>query len=161
MKGLFFALVLVCASVVQAAAPTDAAVDGNYQWNRDYTISSAVGLDTLSGDSETDTILSGFTPKQGWQYVLVVDTLSGTGKDSVKVAIQVECFDALANSLYTLPIDSITDSTGVRAVVPFGGTLFGATYNIKAASYTDNGGEVIINRAYLYKRRVKTLHLRQ
>ena len=150
--------ILLAAAVAQAAAPTRAVVDADYDWsqvtNAD-TISSSTGYDTL-GEADSSSLLSNFVPQKGYQYILVRDAFTGTGSDSTSVQLRLSSKDCNKSLLYTTAVDSMTSSAGEAIVLPFGETAFGCYFDLKLMGYGDDGGQLIVNRVYLYKRRAIT-----
>jgi hypothetical protein len=149
-------LVLLVVSISQAAAPTYAAVDGVYRWARDTTISSSTAFDTLIGASDSSTIVTYWKPDQEWEYVLVRDAITGNGSDSVKFAIRVIAYDENSNLIYFVDVDSAAALAGEAYALSIAGANFGMKFTIKAKAYTDNGGEVILNRISIWKRKAIT-----
>ncbi len=150
-------LLLVCAVGARAAAPTFSAVDGVYEWERDTAIDTDGAFDTLAGTSDSSTIIDSiWRPDKGYEYILVRDAITGTGSDSVKVQVRVDCFDGLTK-MYALAIDSFTASTAEAVHIPIGGTLYGNKFRIRAVAYADNGGQVILNRLAIWRRRAVTI----
>lgn len=158
LSAILFVLFVV--SGLNAAAPAYSATDASYQYGGvDIAISTSTGLDTLSGASDSMTLLSGkaFDVQSGWQYILVRDAISGDGSDSVKIQVNLDALDKDGNLLYRTAIDSFTEASGEAVLLPLLGTAFGHKYRIKLHTYADNGGVVILNRFYIYKRRPVTM----
>lgn len=158
LSAILFVLFVV--SGLNAAAPAYSATDAFYQYGGvDIAISTSTGLDTLSGATDSMTLLSGkaFDVQSGWQYILVRDAFSGGGSDSVAIQVNLDALDKDGNLLYRTAIDSFTASAGEAVLLPLLGTVFGHKYRIKLHTYTGNGGEVILNRFYIYKRRPVTM----
>ena len=158
LSAILFVLFVV--SGLNAAAPAYSATDAFYQYGGvDIAISTSTGLDTLSGATDSMTLLSGkaFDVQSGWQYILVRDAFSGAGSDSVAIQVNLDALDKDGNLLYRTAIDSFTASAGEAVLLPLLGTVFGHKYRIKLHTYTGNGGEVILNRFYIYKRRPVTM----
>jgi len=150
---LFLAL-LVLPALVMAAAPTFRATDAVYDWDYDSIISSAAAHDTLISTTDSSVLLdSTWRPDRKWNYVLVRDAITGGGSDSVKVQLMVEAFDADRNKMYQIAVDSLTAAAGEAIEIPIGGTLLGNTFRVTLIGYTDNGGEVILNRISMMRRR--------
>ena len=157
LSAILFVLFVV--SGLNAEAPAYSATDASYQYGGvDIAISV---FDTLSGATDSMTLLSGkaFDVQSGWQYILVRDAFSGSDSDSDSVAIQVnlDALDKDGNLLYRTAIDSFTEAAGEAVLLPLLGTVFGHKYRIKLHTYTGHGGEVILNRFYIYKRRPVTM----
>lgn len=158
LSAILFVLFVV--SGLNAAAPAYSATDASYQYGGvDIAISTSTGLDTLSGATDSMTLLSGkaFDVQSGWQYILVRDAFSGAGSDSVAIQVNLDALDKDGNLLYRTAIDSFTASAGEAVLLPLLGTVFGHKYRIKLHTYTGNGGVVILNRFYIYKRRPVTM----
>lgn len=158
LSAILFVLFVV--SGLNAAAPAYSATDASYQYGGvDIAISTSTGLDTLGGATDSMTLLSGkaFDVQSGWQYILVRDAFSGDGSDSVKIEVNLDALDKDGNLLYRTAIDSFTQAAGEAVLLPLLGTVFGHKYRIKLHTYADNGGVVILNRFYIYKRRPVTM----
>lgn len=158
LSAILFVLFVV--SGLNAAAPAYSATDASYQYGGvDIAISTSTGLDTLGGETDSMTLLSGkaFDVQSGWQYILVRDAFSGDGSDSVKIQVNLDALDKDGNLLYRTAIDSFTQAAGEAVLLPLLGTAFGHKYRIKLHTYADNGGVVILNRFYIYKRRPVTM----
>jgi hypothetical protein len=157
VKQLFAIFVfLMAVTSVYSLAPTDAVIDGGYEVACDTIIKATGPFDTLSGATDSVTV---FTKNlnyrgEGWQYILVRDAITGGGSDSVKIAVVLDALDGNNNLFYRTVVDSFTASTGEAVRLPIGGTVIGTKYRVKFLTYTDNGGVVILNRIYLFKRRV-------
>lgn len=148
------AILLVAAVSCFALAPTNSATNGNYSWDVDYTISSAAGFDTVGGAADSSTLISLRPLQTGYEYILVRDAITGDGSDSIKISLSARMYDINKNLMYTVEVDSFTAAAGEAVSIPVGGTLFGSYMTLKAMTYTDNGGVVILNRMYLLKRKV-------
>lgn len=158
LSAILFVLFVV--SGLNAAAPAYSATDAYYQYGGvDIAISTSTKLDSLCGDADSMTLLSGkaFDVQSGWQYILVRDAFSGAGSDSVKIQVNLDALDKDGNLLYRTAIDSFTEAAGQAVLLPLLGTVFGHKYRIKLHTYTGNGGVVILNRFYIYKRRPVTM----
>lgn len=158
LSAILFVLFVV--SGLNAAAPAYSATDASYQYGGvDIAISTSTGLDTLSGTTDSMTLLSGkaFDVQSGWQYILVRDAFSGSSGDTVKIQVNLDALDKDGNLLYRTAIDSFTTAAGEAVLLPLLGTAFGHKYRIKLHTYTGNGGQVILNRFYIYKRRPVTM----
>lgn len=160
LSAILFVLFVV--SGLNAAAPAYSATDAYYQYGGvDIAISTSTKLDSLCGDADSMTLLSGkaFDVQSGWQYILVRDAFSGEASDNDSVAIQVnlDALDKDGNLLYRTAIDSFKQAAGEAVLLPLLGTVFGHKYRIKLHTYSGNGGRVILNRFYIYKRRPVTM----
>lgn len=160
LSAILFVLFVV--SGLNAEAPAYSATDAYYQYGGvDIAISTSTGLDTLSGATDSMTLLSGkaFDVQSGWQYILVRDAFSGDGSDSVAIQVNLDALDKDGNLLYRTAIDSFTQAAGEAVLLPLLGTVFGHKYRIKLHTYTGNAcvGKVILNRFYIYKRRPVTM----
>ena len=166
MKKVFIAvLALMLAGFAFATVPGFDAVNGNYMWGIDSTLKGAA-WDTLAGTSDTAIIASNLRlngTSEGWQYILAFAPLTGTSTiaggatvaDTVKARIEVIGKDGNGNTISkVLWIDSLTDANSKNIVFPAGGSMFGLMFDIKLESYAANGGQVILNRVYMLKRKV-------
>lgn len=152
----FFAFVIAGLGVANAAAPTYGATDATYEYGGlASTISSSV-FDTLA-ETDSTTLISGFTWDPDWQYVLVRDAITGTGSDSVAMQVRADCLNSSGTLVYSVPIDSLTAAAGEAVFIPISGTIFGSKLRIKLVTYTGNGGQVILNKFYIFKRRPVTI----
>ena len=148
MKKVLFSIILL-ASVLYAAAPS-AFSYGIEIW--DYEISDTIkaAYDTITSDSDSSVLFSNFVPESGWRYRLARAAFSGTGADSVKVAVLLRPEDFNNVPLCTLAVDSFTAAAGEYIEIPFG-TYPAKRYDIVAAGYTAIGSQVIINRMMLFR----------
>lgn len=145
-------VVLLVVAGCFAAAPTFNSSDVVYEYGGlDYTIASGA-FDTLVGTDST-TLVSGKTFNPDWQYILTRGAITGTGSDSVKLAVRADCLDSDGSLIYSVPIDSLTAADGEAIFVPITGSLFGSKIRIKLVAYTGNGGQVILNNLRIFKRR--------
>lgn len=156
--SIFLGLILVLVTGIFAAPPTNAVTNAAYEFGGidvNLPISSAAGFDTLAAvDSSTLIVSKPFGGAgQGWEYILVRDAITGTGSDSVKIQVVLDALDGKGVLLYRTAIDSFTTSGGESVLLPVYTTSIGSSFRIKLISYTDNGGQVILNRFYVYKRR--------
>jgi hypothetical protein len=163
MASMLAVAVLGAISAVMAAAPTHAAVDGVYEWKLDTTISSSAGLDTFTTAGDSLALLTGFRPDQKWEYILQRDACTGTaadgsGSDSVKVQVRVDCFNSSGSLLTRTNIDSFTTAPGENILLDFGGTLFAEKINIKLVAIADIGSQLILNRFSIWQRRAVTVN---
>lgn len=147
-------VVLTLALCVGAAAPiASTAVDAV------YTVKTATVLvlseDTLAAATTRDTLSASFSPEANWEYVLAFKTFTGTGADSIKVAVWVEALDDAGTRLSRVgSVDTITDSAGEQVLLPIHSGIVGTTYRIIVGGVAGNGG--IVNptdSVYVYKRR--------
>ncbi len=154
VKKIAALLVLVLsAAVVYGEAPTRVAVDNNYEWALDTTVDNDGAYDTLAALDSINVVATRFF-KTGYEYIVVRDAITGTGTDSLYMALYLYCYDNGGNLLYTVTVDSATAAAGEAYLLPIGQTAFGAKYTVKFKGYGDNGGQQIFNRLYIYKRRV-------
>jgi hypothetical protein len=135
-----------------ATAPTYGTTDATYEYGGLATTISSGVFDTLKGVDST-TLISNFVWEPDWQYVLVRDAITGTGSDSVAIQVRADCLNSSGNLLYSVLVDSLTASEGEAIFLPLSGTLFGSKLRIKLVGYAGNGGEVILNKFYIFKRR--------
>ena len=151
-------LVLVLVTGIHAAAPTNAATNSSYEYGGlEYEISASAGLDTLAGANDSMTLMDArsFTSsvRQGWEYILVRDAFTGTGSDSVRCILYADALTGSGSLLYRTAIDSFTTSEGEAVLLPFNSTVIGEKYRLKIITYAGNGGQLILNRFKILKRR--------
>lgn len=156
MKKIFaLLLVMLIAFIAFSAAPTYSTVDSNleFEFRNGDTISTVAAFDTL-GATDSTTIVSDFVPERPWEYIYIRDAITGTGADSVAVVVRVDCKDAYNGTvIYSVAIDTIVAAAGEAIAIPFGGTAFGNAFDIKLVSIAPSGGQLIINKGYLWRRR--------
>lgn len=154
MKKLILSALLsfFVVGVAYAAAPTYGTTDATYEYGGIATTISSGTFDTLAGVDST-TLISNFVWEPDWQYILVRDAITGTGSDSVAIQVRADCLNSSGNLLYSVLVDSLTASAGEAIFLPLSGTLFGSKLRIKLIGYTGNGGQVILNKFYIFKRR--------
>jgi hypothetical protein len=125
------------------------------------SISTSTGYDTLAASDSSGVLLSNWIPKKGFDYILVVGTITGTGSDSVALQIVVDCKDANGNVIYRATPDSITTGAGGAFNLDIGtidaaggaGVAVGHKYDVKLKTYTGAGTQAILNRLYVYRAR--------
>jgi hypothetical protein len=161
MKRILFALMAIAVLVASAtgAAPAYSNVDAVPEFSRERTISSAAAFDTLIG-SDSSTLVSLWNPDVGYQYVLVRDAITGDGADSVMMYIRVYCYDENNTLLYTVNVDTDSTSAGKAYDLAIGSQAFGMKYTLKAVGTTGNGGQNILNRLSIWKRRAVSIQKR-
>jgi len=162
MKKYFLAILMVVALVGAAysAAPAVSATNGNYIWQLAQTISADAAFDTLKGAATpADSVMmaENFVPRVGWEHILVTDTTSGGSTDSSTASVIIKCKDAAGNALYEVAADTLgVTAVGEAVLLPFGSTAIGHKFNVilRAVAATDRGTGFIVNRAYIYRRKV-------
>lgn len=140
-KLFAFSFITLCLAVlVNAQEPSRAG-------SRPYDAFSGIALsstsDTLFDSTTTDTVLSGFTPTKGKEYIFCFKALIGSGSDSTKFAVIMETLDPAGNRLNLIPIDTITDSTGQQVQIPFVYGGVGTSYNILRKGVYGQGDTVV------------------
>jgi hypothetical protein len=161
-KFLVFLLALV--SICFADAVSNTADDAAYSVEGLATsggvvvgdISSSTGYDTLAA-SDSVTILSNWKPEPGYEQLLVVGQITGTGSDSVAFAVRVDVKDNSGNLLYRATVDSVTSSAGKVLNLAIGTKAIGFQYDVKFKTYTGAGTQAIINQVFVFKRRPITV----
>ena len=152
---MFFviSILLMVAFAFANTAPSHSVTDGYYVTVRDTTIRSTAAWDTL-GATDSLTVLTDYNPDIGWEYILALSPLTGTGADSLVAYIRVDANDENGNvtQYYSCP-DSVLINTGTNTRLPFGSAVFGMKYDVKLLTTTGSGTQVIVNRAHLWKRR--------
>lgn len=152
MKKIMVALLTLLFAVagVYAAAPTGETVDANYVWELDRTISDANGFDTIL-DDDSIVIIDNFAPEQGYQYVLVNNTI--TEGSEAEFILNITCKDEDKDVLYvSSAVDTLTDLGGA-VLLPFGETLFGNYFKLVLVDGGNDVGTNILNTVKIYKRR--------
>lgn len=165
MKKILVLAILMLSSVfVFATAPTDEIADAVYWWDLDTALSSADNFDSLKLITDSSTILTKFSPKKLYQYMLGVGRITGTSIDTMKIRVVGDAYGTGAGGvgdsfIYRLEIDSITSGSGEMILIPFGETFIGSKFDIKFIDYNTVGTTINyqINELYLYKRRAVTL----
>lgn len=156
MKNLFVfmsVVALILTSVAYSLPASATSGDVVYEYGGlDYIISTSA-FDTLATATDSTTLLSGKSFSPDWQYILVRNAITGTGSDSVKLAVRVDALDSDGSLLYSTLADSLTTSDGEQILLPIFGSVFGQKIRIKLIAYTGNGGQVILNKFQIYKRR--------
>lgn len=147
----FLSLVLILAAVSFAAAPSYTAVDAGYEMKRVGTVAAA--YDTLSGASDSVVLWSNFKWDDGCEYMLVRGPITGTGSDSVKIALQVIVEDEIGTQLYTAAVDSFAAAAGEVCLLGLNGAVIGIRGDIRLRTYADNGGQVILPKFELWRRK--------
>lgn len=160
MKKILFILAIGALFAANANPPAANAVPNDV--DRDvakyYTISGSTGFDTIAGATDSSTLYTsgvlGSTDR-GCGWYLVRDAITGTGADSVKLQVIVDALDQTGNLLYRSIVDSIGSVSsacpGEVIRLPIGETVMCERFRVKLLSYTDNGGQVILNRNFIYK----------
>jgi hypothetical protein len=165
MKKFFGILTMfsLLIAVSFAAAPTDRAVDANvYLWpGADYYQLLTPSKRTCTGVGDTSTLAYRWQPKQyGADVIFVRGKLRGTTADSVGNKLFVECLDNSYNLLYTVAVDTFTDSLGEAIKLPIGTTAVGNYYNIKLITITGHraGADSLASYMYLFYPKMKVLN---
>jgi len=115
------------------------------------------GFDTLAAALDSSTLVTNWSPSpKNAQWFLSHSEFRGTGADSVDVEVLLDCKDNLGNLLHRQAIDTLTDSTFEYIYVPINDPYQGTLYDIKLRGITGNGTQLIINKFYLWARRVFT-----
>ena len=152
--------IMMLVGMSQAAAPNLSFIYGAPEVAVDTAIRSTAGFDTLSGvDSSTLFTKALIGINSAWNYILVRDALTGGGTDSLKLQVMLDALDGSGNLLYRTVCDSFTTAAGEAVLLPVGTSSFGTKYRVKIVGYTDNGGQVILNRFFLYKARITSKSL--
>jgi hypothetical protein len=149
-KQIFILLfvLLSLSSVSATITAVETALDGK------NFISNARGFDTLAAAGDSVTLKSAWTPVDGsWEYFIFWDALTGTGSDSVAVAIEVQSLSPSGVVLKSTRVDTITAATAGSLVLPIGDSIFGFAYTVKAKAIAGIGTQLILNRMYLGRRR--------
>lgn len=151
MKKLILT-VLACASVLMAGAPS--ADQFVYQWDIDTVFNSTANSDTLTAANDSITLATNYRVHSGYQYFVALDSITGDGADSVDIDIILEMNDCEGNMIIRkAPLATLTVDEGQQAELTVGEIYLGCRMNLKLIAGADIGGEVIINRSYLLKRR--------
>lgn len=154
MKRITGFLVLVMALAAFCVEPSDTTRYA-YDWGmnaRVDTICTHAGFDTL-GAADSCTLKASWSPQTGWQYVLIVGPITGTGSDSVKFAVVANCYDANRVYLGTVAIDTVTVATWRKIEIPLASSIWGNSIDLKAKAITGQGTQVILNRIYFGRRK--------
>lgn len=155
-KKVFFLILAALVVVGYSANPTRTAADGMYEWSIDSMIDTNGAYDTL-GATDSTSILTNWTPKSGYEYVIVFDAITGTNAATATLAWCLDSKSPTGTLLYRTYVDSIVGATttaGEAVLLPIGTTCFGSKFTLKLWTYTTSGAQVIINRLYLFKRRI-------
>lgn len=151
--GLAAILLLTIVAQIAAGPATYSATDAQYTYKIERAIDSDGAFDTLAA-ADSSTLISNWQPEQGGEYILVRDVFTGAGSDSVSVQLVVDAYTNSGALLYRTAVDSFTTSAGEQVLLPIGGSVFGDKFTIKLIGYGDDGGQLILNRLYIYKREV-------
>lgn len=150
MKKIFAILILfLLASVCYAAEPS-AYSTGIEIWDYDIDDTLTAGGDTVTASGDSSVLYEDFNPERGWHYRLARNAISGTGSDSVALAIYLRPEDWNETPICTVAVDSFTAAAGEYIEIPFG-TYPARQYDIVAAGYSGIGTQVIINRCMLFR----------
>lgn len=148
-----FVVIALCTLSWGAAPLASTATDAAYSSQR----ATVMVLSATSFVSATtrDTIASSFNAEANYEYVMSFKTFTGTGADSVKIAVWVEALDDAGTRLCRVgSVDTVTDSAGEQVLLPIGAGIVGTTYRIIVGGVTGNGGVVTpTDSVYVYKRR--------
>jgi hypothetical protein len=118
------------------------------------TISSASAYDTIAA-TDSATLTSDFVPPRGEEILLVHSPFTGSGSDSVHLAVNIDALAADGSVLYRALADTLASANEQPISLPL---LGGAKYRIKLNGISGaNGGVVILNKVYLYGRRGVTV----
>ncbi len=152
MKTIFALLVLALALTCSAqGVMTSSLTNAQYEFQRASVIATSA-FDTLS-ETDSTTILSKYAFQPGWEYFLVRNDISGSGSDSVKIALRMDLLTESGTQVYSTVCDSMTALAGEAMLLPINRSAFAMKATIKGITYTGNGGVVILNRLELWQRR--------
>lgn len=151
-----FGFVALLAAALFAASPT--VTSGvNYDASGGIiTISSTANHDTLVA-TDSSLILSSFTGQAGFEPILAIGPITGGGADSVRVFVYADCYGPSGDIISRETVDSIKTVGGVCPGKYISLLLPPAyKYDVKLVGLTGNGGQVILNRMYVFFRKVIT-----
>lgn len=153
LRLLAAVLLLGMVTLVLAAAPADNGNKGAYSV---YTSDVAVFTnDTLLAATTIDTLLGAFYPQANFDYIACFKTFTGTGADSVEMIVSIEGLDPNGVRLSRVVVDTVTDSAGEQAILPFGSLIVGSSYRVICQGGAKQGGVVVpTDTVYIYRRRV-------
>lgn len=162
MKFLKYALLLALLPMaLYATAPTYAAVDGIYMSALDTSISSSTAFDTLTNNADSLQLITAYEPVDGWEYFISFGAFTGTGADTMNVAINVDCYDQDGNKLMRLVVDTIDSPEGQSHLLQFRSVIPGVSFKVwlhpsLAAATT----QVIVNQVSIFRRRPMNIQKR-
>ena len=151
-KNLFALIVLALTFVSFAANPAKMTANGSasqiYMWD-----STTYGghSDTIAA-TDSITVKSGIVPEIGYEYVLQLGGVSGNGADSVDLEVYLEAFDG-TTKIGSAAIDTLSTANTEAILLPFGQVApFGQKYTVKLRGITGNGGDVVLDNLYIFRR---------
>jgi hypothetical protein len=150
MKKILVSLFMLMAfSVSFAGAP--AATDEVMEFKID---TSTTWLDTLVDGTDSSTLFLRWYPdEREYGYYLINKSFTGYSTDSVKIKIYAYCYNSSGTLLNKQVVDSIVTADSKPIKIPLGLGMAGATYTIKALTYTGAGGQTITNGWQIVKYR--------
>lgn len=152
--------VLLPMLVFAGSAPSWDATNANYFVGKD-TIIATSAFDTLTSATDSSDLITGWEPDDGWEYALVKGAITGTGSDSVKIQVNLDCYDVNGTLIGRYVQDSITAAAFEIMELPVrGGVIPGHSFDIVAKCYTAAGGQAILNYLSIIKRRLITIQKR-
>jgi len=124
----------------------------------DQDIDTNGAYDTLAVADST-TVLTNFSPKFGWEYILQRDAFTGTGSDSIAIEVRIDCKDRNGAVYQRYVLDTMTASAGEDILIPFMSLFLGEQFDVKFRTIGNAQGagtQTIINRLKLWRRRAQT-----
>lgn len=159
-KILCFAIIVLSISACMGRVPSAYLTDAIYAWELDTIFRTSRNSDTIAGTSDSMIVVNNWVPEPGWEYVLINDSTSGTGRDSTELIINIDCLDDKGNLIYRVlnsdTIMNVTDDTTRNSeanVLGVGQTAVGSKYKITLDAGARNGGQVIIHHLWCYRRK--------
>jgi hypothetical protein len=145
---MLFAL-LFAVMAAHATAPANSAVNTNYVWELDTTITDSAGWDTLNGD-DSIVVCAKFYPKPGYEYILVTAAL--TEGSEAEFILNIACLDEDGDVLYVATaVDTLADDGGA-ILLPFGESLIGTFFRLVIVDGAADVGENLLNTTKIYRR---------
>lgn len=142
---IFACVLLLLVGFTHAQQYTTVVLEGsNY-------LSNVSSKDTLKG-ADTLLLRVGWVPVNGWEAFVAFEGITGESKDTAKVVTDVWCYGPSGQYLFTgTSTDTLTRSGGVVRI-PMN-NIAGFSYTIAVRNITGANTKVVINRAYLGRRK--------
>lgn len=149
--GLLVATFAISLYAALGGPTTTIAPATGYYWDRDTVVSNVALFDT-TGSTTSDTIITKRNFKPGYEYILVMGTLTGADVATCSLGLRIDAYGQNDSLLTSVLVDSILTSTDTRKLLPFHNHP-GIKHEIVLQGFGSNGAEIIINEIEIYRRK--------
>ena len=152
MKKLSLLLCLLVSMTTFAVEPAKDCAECTYEVDRLEQIHTEESPDTIAATG-TLTIDQKFTASAGYEYIMVYDSTSGTGSDSTELILSVHMLDNDLNVNEVVGALDTLGATGGRIYLPLNDVYMADSYKFVLTGGAANGGQVVVNDIWIYRRR--------